>query len=162
MTKLQAGDQAPAFRLESTNGTQDLSNLTGKWTVLYFYPKDHTPGCTKEACDFRDALPGMKAHVIGVSPDDLKSHEKFGEDYSLPFPLASDSDSKFAKDYGAWGKKQNFGKEYEGLIRSTFIIDPTGKVAEAMYNVKADGHAEKVSQRLSELQAGPANVGEHA
>jgi thioredoxin-dependent peroxiredoxin len=162
MTKLQKGDTAPAFNLESTNGTQVLADLKGQWTVLYFYPKDHTPGCTKEACDFRDALPGMKAHVIGVSADDLKSHEKFGEDYSLPFPLASDPDSKLAKEFGAWGKKQNYGKEYEGLLRSTFIIDPTGKVAEAMYNVKADGHVEKVRERLSELQAGQANVGEHA
>lgn len=151
MTKLAAGDTAPSFNLDSTQGTQTLSGYQGKWLVLYFYPKDMTPGCTKEACDFRDALPGMDASVIGVSPDSLASHSKFEAEYSLPFPLLADEDHSLAEAYGAWGEKKNYGKTYEGLIRSTFIIDPDGKIAEALYNVKATGHAERVQKRLAEL-----------
>ncbi len=124
-------------------------------------PKDNTPGCTTEACDFRDALPGMGAKVIGISPDDVKSHQKFEGDFGLPFPLASDPEHKIAEAYGAWGEKQNYGKIYHGIIRSTFIIDPKGKIAEAMYNVKADGHVERVQQRLEALQQS-GNTGDHA
>jgi peroxiredoxin Q/BCP len=161
MIKLKTGDKAPTFTLESTKGKLKLSDYKGAWTVLYFYPKDNTPGCTTEACDFRDALPGLSAKVIGISPDDLQSHQKFEGDFGLPFPLASDPDHKIAEAYGAWGEKKNYGKTYQGLIRSTFIIDPKGKIAEAMYNVKATGHVEKVSARLESLQQS-GNVGDHA
>lgn len=155
MVKLSAGDPAPEFSLPSTQGQQTLSALRGQWVVLYFYPKDHTSGCTTEACDFRDALPGLGARVIGVSPDDLDSHASFRDKYQLPFPLASDIDHRVAEAYGAWGEKQRYGKTYEGVIRSTFLIDPQGRVAEALYNVRAQGHAERVRERLGELQ-GPA------
>ncbi|MCA9835279.1 MAG: peroxiredoxin [Trueperaceae bacterium] len=150
--KLNSGDTAPAFSLPSTQGTQSLADNQGKWTVIYFYPKDDTPGCTTEACDFRDALPGMNAKVIGISPDGLDSHSDFESKYSLPFPLAADENHSVAEAYGAWGEKQNYGKTYEGIIRSTFIIDPDGKVAEAMYNVKATGHVERVREKLASLQ----------
>ncbi len=152
--QLSAGDAAPPFNLESNQGTKSLGDYHGKWTVLYFYPKDNTPGCTQEACDFRDAMPGMGAEVLGVSADDLSSHEGFANEYSLPFPLLSDPDGAVAKRYGSYGEKvsSSTGKKYEGVLRSTFIIDPEGKVAEAMYGVNHDKHAEKVGERLRELQ----------
>ena len=150
---LQNGDQAPPFELESTQGTQSLETYQGEWVVLYFYPKDNTPGCTAEACDFRDALPGMNASVIGVSADDMASHEAFRDEYSLSFPLASDAGAEVAKAYGTYGSKEMGGKTYTGTLRSTFIINPEGHIAEAMYNVNAQGHAEKVQARLAELQA---------
>lgn len=152
MTTLKAGDKAPAFTLESTHGRQSLDAYRDNWLVLYFYPEDHTSGCTTEACDFRDALPGMSAAVLGISPDDLASHGSFVEKYSLPFPLASDPDHRVAKAYGAYGEKKNYGKTYEGILRSTFLIDPEGRIAEAMVNVKAQGHVERVRARLAELQ----------
>ncbi len=153
MPTLTAGDKAPPFKLESTRGTQDLQAYAGDWVVLYFYPKDDTPGCTKEACEFRDALPGLGAHVVGVSADDLKSHGKFEEKYSLPFPLAVDEDAAVAKAYGAYGQKSFGGKTYEGVLRATFVIDPEGEVAAAMYDVKADGHAADVRQKLAALKS---------
>ena len=162
MTQLQKGDKAPTFKLESTQGTLDLNELQGSWTVLYFYPKDNTPGCTAQACNFRDALPGMNAKVIGVSADDMKSHDKFEKDFGLPFPLASDPDNKTSKAYGAYGKKMMYGKDNEGIIRSTFIIDPKGKIADARYNVKADQDTDIVQKTLESLQQAGGNVGEHA
>lgn len=153
MTTLKTGDKAPEFRLESNQGTQSLDDYSGEWTVLYFYPKDNTPGCTKEACDFRDALPGFGAQVLGVSADDLTSHAAFAGGYSLPFPLLSDPGGAVAKQYGSYGEKTTpNGQKYEGVMRSTFIIDPEGKVAEAIYNVNHDGHAQEVGKRLKELQ----------
>ncbi len=154
--QLSAGDAAPQFVLESNQGSKSLSDLQGEWAVLYFYPKDNTPGCTKEACDFRDALPGMGAQVLGVSADDLESHADFAEGHDLPFPLLSDPGGAVAKKYGSYGEKviSSSGQKYEGVLRSTFIIDPQGKVAEAMYNVDHDGHAEKVGERIRELQGG--------
>lgn len=151
---LQAGDQAPDFKLNSTHGEQSLEAHRGKWLVLYFYPKDHTSGCTTEACDFRDSLPGMDATVLGVSADDLASHEKFAADYDLPFPLLSDPGNELAKTYGAYGEKKSYGKVHEGVLRSTFIINPQGRIAAAMYGVKAAGHAGRVAEKLRELQAG--------
>lgn len=151
--KLNAGDKAPDFSANSSQGPLRLSDFKGEYVVLYFYPKDHTPGCTTEACDFRDALPGMNARVVGVSPDSLESHEKFGAEFNLPFPLIADEAHALAEAYGAWGEKKNYGKTYEGLIRSTFIIDPEGRIAEAMYNVKATGHAERVAKKLQAAQA---------
>ena len=150
---LQTGDKAPDFTLESNQGEKSLADLHGEWTVLYFYPKDNTPGCTQEACDFRDALPGMGAQVLGVSADDLESHADFAEGHSLPFPLLSDPGGEVAKRYGSYGKKSMpNGASYEGTLRSTFIIDPEGKVAEAMYDVNHDGHAQKVSEELKQLK----------
>jgi peroxiredoxin Q/BCP len=146
------GDVAPAFDEETTHGRRRLEDYRGKWLVLYFYPKDETPGCTTEACDFRDLLPGMDAEVLGVSPDSMESHKSFQENHGLPFPLIADEDRELANAYGAWGEKQNYGRTYEGIIRSTFIVDPEGRVAEAMRNVKATGHAERVGKRLAELR----------
>lgn len=150
--ELSIGDPAPAFDEESTHGRRRLEDYRGKWVVLYFYPADETPGCTTEACDFRDALPGLDAEVLGVSPDSLESHRSFQKNHGLPFPLIADEDHRLAEAYGAWGEKQNYGKTTIGLIRSTFLIDPEGRVAEAMRNVKATGHAERVGKRLAELR----------
>jgi len=154
MTRLQEGEKAPNFKLPSTKGTLQLKDFKGEWLVLYFYPKDDTPGCTKEACDFRDlqANAGMDAKVVGVSADDLDSHEKFQEKYELSFPLLVDNDNELAKTYAAYGEKKLYGKVVVGLIRSTFIIDPKGEIAKAMYNVKATGHGERVAKILKELQ----------
>ena len=149
---LKAGDKAPAFALPSIEGrTVRLGDLRGKPVVLYFYPKDDTPGCTKEACSFRDAWSEIQetgAVVLGVSPDDAASHEKFRAKYRLPFPLLSDPDHAVAEAYAAWGEKKNYGKTYEGLIRSTVVVDPEGKVAVAQYNVRATGHVAKLRRDL--------------
>ena len=153
-SKLQTGDIAPAFSLPSTEGTVSLEDHRGEWTVLYFYPKDNTPGCTTQACDLRDSLGSLDATVIGVSPDDLESHEKFKADHGLNFPLVTDADNELAKAYGAWGKKTIFGNEVTGIIRSTFIIDPQGKIAAALYNVNAKGHAQKVASLLEQHRDG--------
>ena len=152
--RLRKGDQAPDFSLPSNQGLKSLGDYKGEWVVLYYYPKDATPGCTAEACDFRDlsTSASLKAQVLGVSADDLASHEGFAEEHNLPFPLLSDPEHEVALRYGAYGEKKNYGKTYEGIIRSTFIIDPQGMIAEAMYNVKATGHAERVAKRLEALQ----------
>lgn len=152
MATLQKGDSAPDFDLPSTDGRQRLADHRGRWLVLYFYPRDHTPGCTTEACDFRDRLPGLDADVVGVSPDPVDSHLDFQQAYGLPFPLASDEDHAVAEAYGAWGEKSRYGKTVTGILRSTFVIDPDGKVAEAMVNVRAKGHADRVAERLAELR----------
>ena len=153
-TKLKAGDKAPDFSLPSNQGVKTLAEHLGEWVVVYYYPKDATPGCTQEACDFRDlsASAGLNAQVLGISADDLDSHASFAEEHSLPFPLLSDPDHEVAVRYGAYGEKKNYGKTYEGILRSTFVIDPQGLIAEAMYNVKATGHAERVAQKLETLQ----------
>lgn len=153
-SKLQTGDSAPDFSLPSTDGTVSLADHRGKWVVLYFYPKDNTPGCTTQACDLRDNLSTLDATVIGVSPDDLESHEKFRADHGLNFPLVTDADGELAKTYGAWGKKTVFGNEITGVIRSTFIINPDGKLAATLYNVAAKGHAEKVASLLDQYRDG--------
>lgn len=151
-SKLQTGQKAPDFTLPSTEGQLKLSDFRGEWVVLYFYPKDNTPGCTTQACDFRDSLASLDARVLGVSPDPLSSHEKFRDDHGLTFPLLSDEDHAVAGAYGAWGEKTSFGKTVTGLIRSTFIIDPDGNVADALYNVQAKGHAERIRNLLGELR----------
>ena len=145
---LKEGSKAPDFTAKDQNGnTVKLSNLKGQKVVLYFYPKDDTPGCTKEACSFRDdyslfALKG--AVVIGVSPDSASSHQKFRAKYGLPFYLLSDPDHRVAEAYGAWGEKKMYGRTYEGILRSTFVIDEEGRVAKAFRNVKPEGHAQEV------------------
>ncbi len=139
---------APDFTLRSDEGEEiTLSSFRGKKVVLYFYPKDDTPGCTKEACSFRDdySLFTLKgAVVIGVSPDDAKSHQKFRAKFGLPFYLLSDPDHKVASLYGAWGPKQMYGKTYEGILRSTFVIDEQGQLLKIFRNVKPEGHAQEV------------------
>ncbi len=140
--------EAPAFALKDQAGNDvSLSGLRGKWVVLYFYPRDDTPGCTKEACNFRDnygAIQAAGAVVLGVSGDSAASHAKFVDKYTLPFPLLVDEGNEVARAYGAWGEKKNYGKTYEGIIRSTMVIDPNGKVAKVWKSVKPDGHGEQV------------------
>ena len=145
---VEEGQQAPDFELASDAGDRvRLSDLRGKPVVLYFYPKDETPGCTRQACGIRDAWDDYQARgavVLGVSPDDVESHAKFKENHRLPFALLADPDHAVAAEYGAWGEKKNYGKTYEGIIRSTFVIGPDGTLVKALRNVKPDGHAERV------------------
>jgi peroxiredoxin Q/BCP len=149
---VKAGDVAPDFTLTADDGsTVTLSALKGKTVVLYFYPKDDTPGCTTEACSFRDNLSSLQskgAVVLGVSPQDAASHTKFKEKYSLTFPLLVDADHAVAEAYGAWGLKQNYGKEYMGILRTTFVIDATGMVKKVFEKVKTEGHALDVMAAL--------------
>ncbi|MGI8925381.1 MAG: thioredoxin-dependent thiol peroxidase [Tepidiformaceae bacterium] len=150
----QAGQDAPAFELNDHEGKAvSLEGLHGRRVVLYFYPKDDTPGCTREACGFRDshaALETTGAVVLGISGDSEASHAKFAGKYGLPFRLLSDPDNQVARAYGAWGTKQNYGKTYEGIIRSTFGIDAQGRVAKVWPRVKPEGHAEQVLAWLKE------------
>jgi peroxiredoxin Q/BCP len=149
------GSKAPDFQLPDHSGkTVSLSQLAGKNVVLYFYPKDDTPGCTREACGFRDehsALEKAGAVVLGVSPDGATSHQKFITKYNLPFPLLSDTEHKVADAYGVWGEKSLYGRKFIGLTRATFLIDAQGKVKHVWPKVKVDGH---VSQVLSALTGG--------
>ena len=139
------------FSAESTGGTFRLSAQKGHPVVLYFYPKDDTPGCTTEACGFRDVYSEFEqrgAVVLGVSPDDEASHTKFKEKYSLPFTLLADPEHKAAENYGVWTEKNYAGRKYMGVARSTFVIDADGNVAKAMHNVKPDGHPQQVLDAL--------------
>jgi thioredoxin-dependent peroxiredoxin len=152
MAVIEEGKPAPDFELQSDAGeTVKLSSLRGRPVVLYFYPKDDTPGCTTEACEFRDAYEGFRergAEVLGVSPDDIASHEKFKTKHELPFTLLADPDHAVAEQYGVWGEKKFAGKTYMGINRSTFIIDEEGKVARAMRGIKPAGHAAQVLDSL--------------
>jgi thioredoxin-dependent peroxiredoxin len=145
---VEEGKAAPDFELASDTGEiVKLSDLRGKPVVLYFYPKDDTPGCTAQACGIRDAWGEFEragAVVLGVSPDDERSHVKFKEKYELPFTLLADTDHATSEEYGVWQEKNFAGKTYMGVVRSTFVIDPEGKVAKEMRNVKADTHADDV------------------
>jgi len=149
---VKEGDVAPDFALTADDGTVvKLSALRGKTVVLYFYPKDDTPGCTVEACSFRDnlsMLAGKGAVVLGVSPQDAKSHTTFKEKYSLTFPLLADTDHAVAERYGVWGLKKMRGREYMGILRTTFVIGGTGKVKKVFRNVKPEGHALEVAGAL--------------
>ena len=155
MSKLEPGAKAPAFTLTDGDGKKvSLSSFGGHKVVVYFYPRDDTPGCTKEACQFNDALSqfeGLGIPVIGISPDKAASHVRFRDKYGLQFPLLSDPDHTVMEKYGAWGEKTMYGKPTTGVIRSTFLINEKGKVARAWFGVKADGHAAKV---LEEALAG--------
>ena len=147
--RLEAGDRAPDFnRPDQTDTARKLSDFSGRKLVIYFYPKAFTPGCTTESCDFRDrhqALAKAGYEILGVSPDASDRLEAFRQEHDLPFSLLSDEDHSMAEAYGAWGTKTNYGREYQGIIRSTFTIDSDGKVSNAWYNVKAKGHAERVA-----------------
>lgn len=151
--KLNAGALAPDFELESTDGPVSLSGLRGKRVILYFYPKDDTPGCTREACSFRDSMSRLQGHgatILGVSRDSIASHHRFREKYGLPFALASDPENTAAKSYGAFGKKMMYGKEVTGSIRSTFLIDPQGRIERVWSPVRVDGHVDQILAALSE------------
>jgi thioredoxin-dependent peroxiredoxin len=141
MGKLTTGDMAPDFTTTTDEGNRvSLSDYRGKRVVLYFYPKDDTPGCTTQACDFRDQYINIEeknAVVLGVSPDDEASHRKFKTKYNLPFTLLVDSDHAIAEQYGVWGEKSMYGKTYMGIIRSHFVIDEQGKIVDTKYNVSA-------------------------
>ena len=161
---IEVNEKAPDFKLLNQDDDEVcLSDFAGEWLVLYFYPKDDTPGCTKEACDFTDGLAdfaGINAKVIGISKDSTESHRKFIAKYNLGLPLLSDPEVAVHKAYGAWGMKKNYGKEYEGVIRSTFIISPEGLVAAKWHKVKVRvkrksgevKHADVVREKLLELQ----------
>lgn len=153
---LAEGTQAPEFHLEANDGTKvKLSSLRGKPVVLYFYPKDDTPGCTKEACGFRDSHAAIQKHgavVLGVSPDDVASHQKFVSKYDLNFRLLADTDHKLADQYGAWREKNMYGKKSMGIQRSTYLIDKKGTIAKVWKKVQAEGHDQQVLDALKELE----------
>jgi peroxiredoxin Q/BCP len=148
MPLLSVGDKAPAFQTTDQDGERvSLSDFKGRKVVLYFYPKDDTPGCTKEACSFRDGWSKFrkkKIAVLGVSADDEKSHKKFAEKFSLPFPLLADTDKKIVKDYGVWGEKSLYGRKFMGINRVTYLIDESGRIAAVWPKVKPDGHADEL------------------
>ncbi|MFI7482961.1 thioredoxin-dependent thiol peroxidase [Kocuria sp. M1R5S2] len=150
--RLEPGQQAPDFTLPDAAGRPvSLADLRGRRTIVYFYPKADTPGCTTQACDFRDSLERFTADgfaVLGVSPDSPESLASFAEKQSLTFPLLSDEDHRVAEAYGAWGEKKNYGRTYEGIIRSTVVVGPEGDVELAQYNVKATGHVAKLRRDL--------------
>jgi len=153
--ELKVGDKAPTFKLKNQDGkTISLSDLKGKPVVLYFYPKDDTSGCTKEACNFRDEFPKfgkMKAEIIGISADSVESHKKFAEKYKLPFNLLSDEQKEVIEKYGVWQEKSMYGRKYMGIVRTTFIIDSSGKISKIFPKVKVDQHNEEVMEALKEL-----------
>jgi len=150
---IKEGAKAPEFSLPDSSGKEvSLSDLKGQHVVVYFYPRDDTPGCTKEACGFRDLNAKLKKKgitVLGVSADSGDSHKKFAAKYKLPFTLLSDPDKSMMTAYGAWGEKMMYGKKTVGTIRSTFLLDGKGVITRAWYNVRADGHAAKVLEELS-------------
>jgi len=155
--QLETGDPAPEFKADASNGkTITLKSLRGKWVLLYFYPKDDTPGCTKEACSFRDnfrRLESLGAVVLGCSPDDLKSHDKFITKYELPFVLLSDPDHQIATDYGVWKEKNMYGKRIMGTERSSFLINPEGNIHRVWPKVKVEGHVDEVLDELKLVNA---------
>ncbi|HEV8428541.1 MAG TPA: thioredoxin-dependent thiol peroxidase [Pyrinomonadaceae bacterium] len=151
---LKEGSTAPAFKTTDGNGeTVNLKDLRGQKVVLYFYPKDDTPGCTKEACSFRDEFSKFKKQgiaVLGVSPDSEKSHQKFATKYKLPFTLLADTDRSIAEAYGVWGEKKFMGRTYMGVNRTTFLIDEKGKIKKIFEKVKPEDHASEVLQAFAD------------
>ena len=148
MSSPEPGDQAPEVALPDDAGEiHRLSDQHGRWTLVYFYPEDDTPGCTTEACQFRDLHPMLESEglgVWGISPDSAKSHAKFRQKFELPFTLLVDEGHRVAGEYGAWGPKKSYGREYDGIIRSSFLVAPDGRIAHVWPKVKADGHAADV------------------
>jgi peroxiredoxin Q/BCP len=155
MAELKEGAKAPAIKLEADNGAKfSLADLKGKNVVLYFYPKSDTPGCTTEACEFRDAFPKfgkLDAEIVGVSPDPVAAQAKFKAKYKLPFPILADVDHAAAEAYGVWVEKSMYGKKYMGVERSTFIVGKDGKIAKIFRKVKPAGHAAEVAAALQAL-----------
>ncbi len=153
MARLEVGDRAPSFTLMNDDNTKvSLSQFAGRRVVLYFYPADDTPGCTKQACQFTALLAAFRAakvEVVGVSPDDATSHQAFRKKYGLTFTLLSDPDKKVMEKYGAYGEKMLYGKKVTGVIRSTFVIGTNGKIEHALYGVRTDGHAARVLKALN-------------
>jgi peroxiredoxin Q/BCP len=149
---LTTGSKAPSFSLRSDAGdTINLDDFKGRKVVLYFYPKDDTSGCTVEACEFRDSWAAVKrtgAALFGISPDGVESHQKFKRKYDLPFPLLADTDHAVAERYGAWGEKSMYGRKYQGILRTTFVIDEAGRIAKVFEKVKPRGHAKEVLEAL--------------
>lgn len=150
--KLKVGSKAPAFSVLNDRGKKvSLKDFVGKTVVLYFYPKDMTPGCTQEACDFNDAMALYKkrgAVILGVSKDSVESHQKFKTKYKLGFDLLSDPDGKMCKAYGVWQEKSLYGRKFMGIVRSTFVIDPKGKISALFEKVKVKGHSDQVYEGL--------------
>ena len=157
MARLESGDKAPAFSLlDQDEKKVALKDLSGKPVVVYFYPADDTPGCTKEACQFNENLTTFNragVAVIGISPDGAAKHQKFRQKYGLKVPLLSDPGHKVMEAYGAWGEKTLYGKKSLGVIRSTFLVDAKGVITNAWYNVRADGHAAKVLELVKQSKA---------
>jgi peroxiredoxin Q/BCP len=156
---LKVGDKAPSFTLPSSEGGRVSLDALRKdrWVVLYFYPKDDTPGCTKESCDFRDLNSRFEqagAVIAGISPDGIPSHQQFASKFTLPFPLLSDEGSKVAIAYGVWKEKSLYGRTYMGIERTTFLISPDGRIAKLYPKVRVDGHAEALLAELKGLQQG--------
>jgi len=153
MKKTEVGQQAPDFEFTATDGaTKKLSDLRGEKIILYFYPKDNTPGCTAQACNLRDAYTDFQSsgiQVIGVSADSEKKHENFKSKYDLPFPLVADTEKQVINDYGVWGKKKFMGREFDGIHRTTFIIDEQGKVEHVIEKVKTKSHTEQINELLN-------------
>ena len=151
---IEANQPAPEFTLADDSGNSvSLSDYRGQPVVLYFYPKDDTPGCTTEACEFRDDYSAYEGvTILGVSPDDVKSHAKFKKKYALPFPLLADEGHKVSDLYGVWGPKKFMGKSYEGVLRTTFLIDAEGNIARVFENVKPAGHSVEVLDAIKSLQ----------
>ena len=149
---IEVGQKAPAFTLPNAEGEpRSLESYAGRRLIVYFYPKAFTPGCTGESCDFRDSDAPLRAAgyaVVGVSPDPVAKLAKFQAEYDLPFDLLSDADHAMAEQYGAWGTKKNYGREYEGLIRSTVVLDETGTVERVYANVRAKGHVARLRREL--------------
>lgn len=147
--ELKAGDQAPAFSAKDENGKEiSLQDYSGKKLVLYFYPKDDTPGCTAQACNLRDSLPALQAagyQVLGVSVDDEKSHQKFIKKFNLNFPLLADTDHKVVEAYGVWKEKSMYGKTYMGTVRTTFLIDEKGVIEKVISKVNTGDHAAQIT-----------------
>ena len=154
---LEINQEAPEFCLPNQDDIEIcLRDLKGKWVVLYFYPKDNTPGCTTEACDFTQALPDftdLDAIILGVSADSTKKHRNFIEKKDLAITLLSDEDTSVMQKYGVWQLKKNYGREYMGIVRTTFIIDPDGKIAAVWEKVRVKDHVQKVKEKLKELQS---------
>lgn len=155
---IRSGDPAPAFCISDQDGKEVcLGDLVGRWAVLYFYPRDNTSGCTREALDFSSALEELRslgAEVLGVSPDSAESHRKFRDKHGIMITLLSDPDRRVLQAYGAWGTKKMYGKEHQGVIRSTFIIDPAGEVVRIWRRVRVKGHVEEVLEALRSLASG--------
>lgn len=153
---VEVGSPAPAFKLNDQAGqTHRLGDYRGKWVIMYFYPKDSTPGCTMQACQFRDGIGELTkrdAVVFGVSPDGEASHKRFAEKYQLPFSLLADADKAVSAAYGVWRQKSMFGKKYMGVVRTTYLIDPDGAVAHRWDKVKVTGHEAAVRKRLDSLR----------